>query len=104
MPGGSRGAAAEIAAWTSWAAASMFLSRVKTTVIWVMPRALAEVIESMPAIVENCRSRTVATAEAIRAGVGAGRPPGDWDDRKAQFGRSLTGSWRYAMAPKMSKA
>src|SRR5262249_14297818 len=104
MPGGSRGAAAEIAAWTSWAAASMFLSRVKTTVIWVMPRALAEVIESMPAIVENCRSRTVATAEAIVSGLAPGRLAATWMTGKSTFGRSLTGSWRYAMAPKMSKA
>ena len=53
MPGGRSGNVAAMAAWMSWAAASMLRSRVNTTVIWVRPRALVEVIESMPAIVEN---------------------------------------------------
>src|ERR1044072_7669596 len=73
MPGGSRGAAAARAAWMSWAAASMLRSSVNTTVIWVRPSALADVIESMPAMVENCRSSGVATAEAMVSGLAPGR-------------------------------
>src|SRR5215472_3317841 len=65
MPGGKSGCAPAMAAWMSWAAASMLRSRVKTTVIWVSPSALVDVIESMPAMVENCRSSGVATAEAM---------------------------------------
>jgi hypothetical protein len=75
----------------SWAAASMFRSRVKTTVIWVRPRALVDVIESMPAMVENWRSRGVATAEAMVSGLAPGRLAATWTTGKSTFGRSLAG-------------
>jgi hypothetical protein len=39
-----------------------------------MPSALIEVIESTPAMVENCFSSGVATAEAIVAGLAPGKP------------------------------
>src|ERR1700675_4385004 len=99
MPGGRSGNAPAIAAWMSWAAPSMFRSRVNTTVIWVRPRALVDVIESMPAIVENCRSRGVATAEAIVSGLAPGRLAATWMVGKSQLGRALTGSWRDALGP-----
>jgi len=43
----------EIAAWTSWAAASMLRSRVNWRVMLVLPRLDEEVIWSTPAMVEN---------------------------------------------------
>ena len=43
-------------------------------VICETPSALTDDIESMPAIVENCFSSGVATAEAIVAGLAPGRP------------------------------
>ncbi len=60
--------ACAIAACTSCAAASMSRSRVKVSTIEVEPWLDEEVIESMPAIVENCFSSGVATAEAIVSG------------------------------------
>ena len=59
-----------------------------------MPRAFAEVIESMPAIVENCRSSGVATEEAIVSGLAPGRLAETWMVGKSTLGRSLTGSRR----------
>src|SRR4029450_8882699 len=86
MPGGSRGAAAARAAWMSWAAASMLRSSVNTTVIWVGPGALANVIESMPAMVENCRSSGVATAEAMVSGLAPGWLAATWGTVEATLG------------------
>jgi hypothetical protein len=57
----------------------------------------------MPAIVENCRSRGVATAEAIVSGLAPGRLAATWMVGKSTFGRSLTGSCRYAMTPKIRR-
>jgi hypothetical protein len=94
MPGGKSGWAAAMAAWMSWAAASMLRSRANTTVIWVRPSALVEVMESMPAIVENCRSSGVATAEAMVSGLAPGRLALTCTVGKSTLGRSLTGSWR----------
>ena len=39
----------------------------------VSPRELVEVIESMPAMVENCFSKGVATEEAMVSGLAPGR-------------------------------
>ncbi len=62
-----------IADCTSWAAASRSRLRSNWSVICVLPCVLAEVIEVMPAMVENWRSRGVATAEAIVSGLAPGR-------------------------------
>ena len=94
MPGGSWGAAAAMAACTSWAAASMLRSRLNCRVIWVRPSALDDVIESMPAMVENCRSSGVATADAMVSGLAPGRLAATWMVGKSTLGRSLTGSRR----------
>src|ERR1700730_12790195 len=59
IPGGSWEADLAIAAWTSWAAASMSRVSANCSVIWLMPSALVDVIESRPAMVENCFSRGV---------------------------------------------
>jgi hypothetical protein len=59
-----------------------------------------EVIESSPAIVENCRSRGVATADAIVSGLAPGRFALTSIVGKSTFGRSLTGRSLYADIPK----
>src|SRR4051812_8791813 len=94
MSWGRRRAVRAMAAWTSWAAASMLRLRVNWSVIWLLPRRLVEVIESMPAIVENSRSRGVATEEAMVSGLAPGREAETWIVGKSTLGRSLTGSRR----------
>src|SRR5215510_9389424 len=69
-------------------------------VICVRPWALVDVIESTPAIVENCFSSGVATADAIVSGLAPGRLAVTWMVGKSTFGRSLTGRKRYAIRPK----
>src|SRR2546430_7517999 len=64
IPVGSCRSVLEIAAWMSWAAASMLRSRVNWSVMLVLPRLDEEVIWSTPAIVENCFSSGVATARS----------------------------------------
>src|ERR1044072_3630207 len=73
MPVGSWRSVFEIAACTSWAAASMLRSRVNCRVMVLPPRLDEEVIWSTPAIVENCFSSGVATADAIVSGLAPGR-------------------------------
>jgi hypothetical protein len=68
------------------------------------PSALVDVIESMPAIVVNCRSSGVATAEAIVSGLAPGNDAVTWMVGKSTLGRSLTGSFWYAITPKMTMA
>ena len=51
----------------------MLRSNVNWMVIVVAPCELEELIESTPAMVENWRSRGVATAEAMVSGVAPGR-------------------------------
>src|SRR5256884_6621894 len=103
MPGGRRGAAFAIIACTSWAAASIERSRLNWIVICVRPSALDEVIESMPAIVVNCFSSGVATAEAIVSGLAPGSEAETWIVGKSMFGRSLTGRSRKPMIPKSTR-
>ena len=64
-----------MAAWTSRAAASMLRFKSNCRVMFVEPSMLVDVICVMPAIRPNCRSRGVATEEAIVAGLAPGRPP-----------------------------
>ena len=73
MVGGSWAVALPMAAWTSWPAAWMFRSRANCKVTWVSPRAFTELIESRPAMVENCFSRGVATEAAMVSGLAPGR-------------------------------
>ena len=54
----------------------------------------------MPAIVENCFSSGVATADAIVSGLAPGRLALTVIVGKSTVGRSLTGSRRYAVMPK----
>src|SRR5688500_436780 len=73
-------------------------------VIDVLPSELVEVIESMPAMVDNCCSIGVATADAMVSGVAPGRLALTTIVGKSMFGRSLTGSSRYAITPKTHSA
>ena len=50
----------------------MSRSSANTMVMRVTPCPLTELISSMPAMVENCFSSTVATAEAIVSGLAPG--------------------------------
>ena len=56
----------------------MLRSRSNCSVMLVLPCELVELIEVMPAIVENCFSSGVATAEAIVSGLAPGRPAFTW--------------------------
>ena len=94
MPGGSWEADLAMAAWTSWAAASMSRDKANCSVIWLTPSALVEVMESSPAMVENCFSSGVATAEAIVSGLAPGRLADTEMVGKSTLGRSLTGRKR----------
>ena len=82
MPGGSWRAAAAIAVWTSCEAASMLRSSANWSVTCVVPCELVELIESRPAIAENCRSSGVATEAAIVSGLAPGQARRDLDRRK----------------------
>ena len=73
MPWGSWRSVWAIAAWTSWAAASMSRPSANCSVMLVPPSVLFEVIVSRPAIVENCFSSGVATAAATVCGLAPGR-------------------------------
>src|SRR5215472_16217044 len=73
MPVGSWDSADEIFDWTSCAAASRLRVRSNWSVMLVSPWVLAEVICATPAMVENCRSSGVATAEAIISGLAPGK-------------------------------
>ena len=94
ISGGRSGSTFVIAACTSCAAASMLRSSANWIVICVSPSALDEVIESMPAIVVNCFSSGVATAEAMVSGLAPGSAAVTWTVGKSTFGRSLTGRRR----------
>ena len=63
-------------------------------VIELAPSALVDVIESMPAIVVNCRSSGVATAEAIVSGLAPGSDADTWMVGKSTLGSVETGSSR----------
>ena len=72
----------------------MSRSRVNWSVIEVLPSRLVEVMESRPEMVENWRSRGVATAVAMVSGLAPGRLALTSIVGKSTFGRSLTGSCR----------
>ncbi len=74
MPAGSSGITAAMAVCTSTVALSMSRPRSNCSVMFVLPEPLREVIESSPAIVVNCRSSGLATADAIVLGSPPGRP------------------------------
>ncbi len=69
---GSRPPARAMAAWMSCAAASILRSRVNCTVMAVVPCEFTELMDWMPAMVENSRSSGVATEEAMVSGLAPG--------------------------------
>ena len=73
MPGGSSGMASAMAVSTSTVAPSMSRLRSNCRVMLVEPWPLLEIIESRPAMVVNCRSSGVATADAMVSGLAPGR-------------------------------
>src|SRR6266487_4182600 len=99
IPGGSCRSVLEIAACTSWAAASILRDSANCKVMLVPPSVLDDVIASIPAIVENCFSSGVATAAAIVCGLAPGNPAETLIVGKSTLGRSLTGSSRYDISP-----
>src|SRR3974390_829660 len=102
--GGNWPPAAVMAACTSNAAPSRLRLRLNWIVMLLCPREFVDVIESMPAIVENCFSNGVATEEAIVSGLAPGREALTKIVGKSTFGRSLTGRTRYAKMPKIKTA
>jgi len=78
----------------------MLRSSANCSVIWVLPSVDTDAIESMPAMVENCRSSGVATAAAIVSGLAPGSDADTWMVGKSTLGRSLTGKPWYATVPK----
>ena len=81
-----------MAACTSMAAPSMLRFRSNSSVICVAPSELMEVIDSMPAMLENWFSSGVATEAAMVSGLAPGRLAVTSSVGKSTFGRSLTGS------------
>ena len=102
--GGNLRITAEMACCTSCDAASMSRSSLNWMVIEVLPRTLDEVIESMPAMVESCASRGVATADAMVSGSAPGRLADTTMVGKSTLGSSLTGSVKYPNTPKITSA
>ena len=79
---------------TSRAAASMLRSRANCRVMRVEPTELIDVMESRPAMVENCFSSGLATALAMVSGLAPGRETRTSMVGKSTLGRSETGSFR----------
>ena len=94
MPDGNRGMTAATAVSTSTAALSILRSRSNCSVTLVLPVELDEVISSRPAMVVNCRSSGLATADAIVPGSAPGNPAPTFSVGKSTLGKSLTGSAR----------
>src|SRR6187549_168499 len=104
MPCGSSRLACVIAPCTSTAAPSRLRSRLNSSVTCVEPSELTDVIDSSPAMVENWFSSGVATDAPIVSGLAPGSCAVTSSVGKSTFGRSLTGSERYATAPKSAMA
>jgi hypothetical protein len=92
--GGSWLRAALMAACTSRAAASIGRSRSNCSVMLETPSALVEVISVTEAMRANCRSRGVATAEAMVSGLAPGRNDCTWMTGNSTWGKGATGSMR----------
>src|ERR1017187_7327551 len=89
---GSRGSAAAIAVCTSWAAESMLRLRLNCKVTLVELMELLEFMLSIPEIVANWRSRTVATVVAMVSGLAPGSEAETDMVGKSTLGSALMGS------------
>src|SRR4029079_5573475 len=101
IPTGSERELRAIIDCTSCAAASMFRLRSNWSVMLVLPCELRELIEVTPEMVENCFSSGVATEFAIVSGLAPGRFALTLMVGESTVGRSLTGTSRYPMTPKI---
>src|SRR5213592_4346960 len=99
MPCGSTRLACVMAPCTSTAAPSMLRFKSNSSVICVEPSEFTDVIDSSPAIIENWFSSGVATDAPIVSGLAPGSCAVTSRVGKSTFGRSLTGSDRYATRP-----
>src|SRR5438105_15777236 len=104
MPCGKRRDDWVMAACTSTAAPSSLRLRSNSSVIWVFPSELEDVIEARPAMAENEFSSGVATAAAMVSGLAPGRLAVTRSVGRSTFGRSLTGRARYATPPNRAMA
>ena len=91
---GSRRAATVSAVCTSSAAPSMLRLRSNWMVIGVWPSVDGEVIDVMPAMVENCRSIGPATEAAMVSGLAPGSCAVTWMVGKSTRGSAATASSR----------
>src|SRR5258706_6950316 len=82
----------------------MLRSSRNCSVIWVAPSTLVELIESSPAINENCPSRGVATLDAMVSASAPGRDAFTTIVGKSTFGSSFTGREKYPNRPASKKA
>src|SRR5580658_10705227 len=89
---------------TSRAAASISRFRSNWSVMLVEPRLLEEVISVTDAMWPNCRSRGVATEDAIVSGLAPGRDAETEMVGKSTCGRGDTGSNWNATAPESAMA
>src|SRR5262245_51165219 len=101
---GNNPEAAEMAAWTSCAAVSMFFSRRNCSVIWVWPMTLPEVSSVMPGTLLNCTSSGVATADAIVSALAPGRLALTWMVGKSTCGSGAMDSNGKATTPNSTAA
>src|SRR5271156_3053037 len=88
-----------MAACTSRAAASMLRLRSNCMVMLVDPKLLDEVISVTEAMRPNCRSRGVATEEAMVSGLAPGSDADTDTVGKSTCGSGDTGSMRKATIP-----
>src|SRR5580700_10897827 len=93
-----------MAACTSRAAASMFRLRSNCIVMLVDPRLLEEVISVTEAMRPNCRSRGVATEEAMVSGLAPGSDADTDTVGKSTCGSGDTGRIRKATIPASAMA
>src|SRR5436305_10970997 len=72
--------------------------------MFVFPSELDEVIWLMPAMRPNCRSRGVATADAIVSGLAPGNPADTCTTGYSTCGNGATASWKNANPPASNSA
>src|SRR5215471_12762132 len=82
----------------------MLRSRSNCRVTLALPSELEEVISETPAIRPNCRSRGVATAEAIVSELAPGSTAPTPITGKSTSGKDATGKTEYATEPARSIA
>ena len=72
----------------------MLRLRSNSSVIWVLPSVLSEVIEVMPAMVANCRSSGAATETAMVSALAPGYCTVTVMVGTSMRGMAAIGSWR----------